>query len=233
MVERLTKLCIDNCELPPHKCTNMNRIRELRQDKGLTIEGLAELVGTTGATIQRLETGNRQLTQKWADKISQSLGVQVAELFGNILPINEHGLPVLGEVQAGVWKEADATDEQKYSNIPIGPDPRYAGANQFALLVRGESMNKVFQPGEFVVCVAWAQVGRGPRDGDLVVVERRRDGLVEATCKRIKIQNKKLYLMPESNDPRWQNPIELELDGSFGNDEIVITALVVGRYQQI
>lgn len=211
----------------------MNRIRELRQEKGLTIEALAELVGTTGATIQRLETGNRQLTEKWINKIAKCLDVQVAELFGNILPVDEHGLPVLGEVQAGVWKEVDNADEAKYAVLPIGPDPRFPGAEQFALMVRGESMNRVFPPGQYVVCVRWAQIGRGPRDGDLVIVERRRDGLVEATCKRVAIKNQKIYLMPESNDPRWQNPIEIELNGSLENDEIVVTALVIGRYEQI
>jgi repressor LexA len=211
----------------------MNRIRELRLQKGLTIDKLAELIGTTGATIQRLETGNRQLTEKWAHKISHGLGVQITELFGSILPVSEAGLPVLGEVQAGVWKEVETTDEQKYPNIPISADPRYPGTEQYALLVRGESMNKIFAPGEFVVCVRWAQIGRGPRDGDLVVVERRRDGLIEATCKRVRIQSNKLYLMPESTDPKWQNPIELELDGSFANDEIVVTGLVIGRYQQL
>ena len=39
--------------------------------------------------------------------------------------------------------------------------------------------------------------------------------------------------MPESTDPRWQNPIELDADGTMANDEIVITALVIGKYQQI
>lgn len=211
----------------------MNRIKELRLERRLTIEELAELVGTTGATIQRLETGARQLTEKWARRLSTTLNVQVAEIFGSILPAHEDGLPVLGEVQAGVWKEVEATDEQKHCNIPISTDPRYPGTEQFALLVRGESMNKIFQSGEFVVCVRWSQIGRGPRDGDLVVVERRRDGLIEATCKRVRVVEKKLFLMPESNDPKWQSPIEFEINGSFSNDEIVVTALVIGRYQQL
>lgn len=209
----------------------MNRIKELRIERNLTQAQLAEMVGTTDATIQRLETGRRQLTERWAEQISTVLGVDVSEVFGRILPATTAGLPVIGEVQAGVWREIDFVDEPKHPQLPLGPDPRYHGKQQFALLVQGESMNKIFAPGTFIICVSWSDVGRQPREGDIVVVERRRDGMVETTVKKIAVQNRKLVLMPESTDPRFQNPIELE--GSLERDEIVITALVVGRYEQL
>jgi transcriptional regulator with XRE-family HTH domain len=209
----------------------MNRIKELRQSRNLTQAQLAEMIGTTDATIQRLETGRRQLTERWAVQISTVLGVDVSEVFGQFLPAAAAGLSVIGEVQAGVWRETDVSDEPKHPPLPLGHDPRYQGKRQFALLVQGESMNKVFAPGTFIVCVAWSEIGRQPREGDIVVVERRRDGMVETTVKRIAIQSRKLVLMPDSTDPRFQNPIELE--GSIERDEIVITALVVGRYEQL
>ena len=191
------------------------------------------MIGTTAATVQRLETGKRKLTQEWAEALAPALRVHVDEVFGNILPIAKNGIPVLGDVQAGVWREIDTVDEEKYPPLPLSPDPRYHERAQFALMVRGESMNKVFPPGQFIVCVRWSEINRGPRDGDLVVVERRRDGLIEATVKRVAIKGQKLYLMPESTDPRFQTPIEIQLDGSIANDEIVLTALVIGRYEQI
>lgn len=92
-------------------------------------------------------------------------------------------------------------------------------------------MNLVFPPGQFIICVSWTEIQRQPRDGDLVVVERRRHGLVEATVKRVRYQQNKLFLMPESSDPKWRDPIELGLDGSTENDEIIVTALVIGRYE--
>lgn len=209
----------------------MNRIKDLRVERELTQAQLAEMLGTTDATIQRLESGKRQLTEKWAKKISEVLGVDLGQVFGQILPVASAGLSVIGEVQAGVWREIDVTDEPKHPPIPLGPDPRYQDKTQFALLVQGESMNKVFNPGCFIVCIPWDQVGRQPREGDIAVVERRRDGMVETTVKRIAVQNRKLVLMPESTDPRFQNPIELE--GSLERDEIVLTALVVGRYEYL
>lgn len=208
----------------------MNRIKELRIERNLTQAQLAEMIGTTDATIQRLETGKRQLTQKWAEKISSNLGVEVASLFGNILPTSPNGLSVVGEVQAGVWKEVDVADEPKHSTLPIGPDLRYSAYNQYALLVQGTSMNKLFAPGTFIVCVPWSELGRDMKDGDIVVVERRRDGMVETTVKRISLKNRRVTLVPESTDPRFQSPIELA--GNEDRDEIAISALVVGRYEQ-
>jgi len=209
----------------------MNRIKELRLERGLTQTQLGNLLGTTSATIQRLETGKRQLTQKWAEKISSILGVELTSLFGNILPTNNVGLSVIGEVQAGVWKEVDVLDEEKHPPLPIGPDPRYSDTSQYALLVQGTSMNKVFAPGSFIVCVPWPDLGRDPREGDIVVVERRRNGMVETTVKRLALNKRRLVLMPESTDPRFQTPVEL--DGNEDHDEIAITALVVGRYEQL
>jgi transcriptional regulator with XRE-family HTH domain len=209
----------------------MNRIKELRVKKNLTQAQLAEMIGTTDATIQRLETGKRQLTERWASQISLVLGVDVTEVFGQLLPVATAGLTVEGEVQAGVWREIDVIDEPKHPPLPIGPDPRYQSSKQFALLVQGTSMNKVFAPGTFIVCVPWMNVGRPPREGDIVVVERRRDGMVETTVKKVAVHNRKLVLMPDSTDPRFQNPVELE--GSLERDEIVVTALVVGRYEQL
>jgi len=209
----------------------MNRIRELRELRGLTLAQLADRVGTSHATIQRLESGKMRLNQDWIDKISLALSVQLSELFGDIVPAVSEGLPVLGEVQAGVWRETEVADEPKHSPLPIGHDPRYSGKRQFALVVRGESMNRVVHDGAYIVCVTWADLGRAPRDNDLVVVERRRDGMVETTVKRIKLQDKKIVLMPDSDDPRWQTPIVL--DGGLENDQIIITALVVGKYEAL
>jgi repressor LexA len=208
----------------------MNRIKDLRLERGLTQTQLGEMLGTTSATIQRLETGKRQLTQKWVEKISSSLGVEVSELFGNIVPTTNVGVSVIGEVQAGVWKEVDVLDEPRHPILPIGPDPRYIDFPQYALLVQGTSMNKVFAPGSYIVCVPLADLGREPRDGDIVVVERRRKGMVETTVKRLSISRQKVVLLPESTDPRFQAPVEM--DGNADHDEIAVTALVVGRYEQ-
>ncbi|AOL23958.1 DNA-binding transcriptional regulator, XRE-family HTH domain [Erythrobacter litoralis] len=55
----------------------INRIRDIRKAKGLTLAELAEACDppTTAQTIGRLETGMRNLSLKWMDRIGRALGV--------------------------------------------------------------------------------------------------------------------------------------------------------------
>lgn len=55
----------------------INRIREIRKAKGLTLADLAEACDpqTTAQTIGRLETGMRNLSIKWMDRIGAALDV--------------------------------------------------------------------------------------------------------------------------------------------------------------
>ena len=58
------------------------RIREIREDKGLTQTELCERTGLTRATIWKLETGVDEVTtSKTLLKIAKALGVTVGELF--------------------------------------------------------------------------------------------------------------------------------------------------------
>lgn len=55
----------------------INRIRDIRKSKGLTLAGLAEACDppTTPQTIGRLETGMRNLSLKWMERIAAALDV--------------------------------------------------------------------------------------------------------------------------------------------------------------
>lgn len=59
-----------------------NRIRDIRKAKGLTLADLAEacVPPTTAQTIGRLETGMRQLSLTWMNRIAAALGVDAASL---------------------------------------------------------------------------------------------------------------------------------------------------------
>jgi transcriptional regulator with XRE-family HTH domain len=59
-----------------------NRIRDLRKAKGLTLADLAAACEppTTAQTIGRLETGMRQLSLTWMNRIAAALGVEPASL---------------------------------------------------------------------------------------------------------------------------------------------------------
>ena len=55
----------------------INRIRDIRKQKGLTLADLAEACTppTTPQTVGRLETGIRNLSLKWMERIAGALGV--------------------------------------------------------------------------------------------------------------------------------------------------------------
>ncbi|MFO6448841.1 helix-turn-helix domain-containing protein [Erythrobacter sp. NE805] len=59
-----------------------NRIRDIRKAKGLTLADLAAACSppTTAQTIGRLETGTRQLSLGWMNRIATALGVEPASL---------------------------------------------------------------------------------------------------------------------------------------------------------
>jgi transcriptional regulator with XRE-family HTH domain len=59
-----------------------NRIRDIRKAKGLTLADLAAACDppTTAQTIGRLETGMRQLSLGWMNRIATALGVEPASL---------------------------------------------------------------------------------------------------------------------------------------------------------
>ena len=51
-----------------------NRIRELRERAGLTLDALAAKVGTTNQQISHLEMGKRRLTVEWLRRLALVLG---------------------------------------------------------------------------------------------------------------------------------------------------------------
>lgn len=56
------------------------RIRELRKRGGLTLQQLADLVGTTAQTVQRLETANMTVSTDWLERFADAFGVHAADL---------------------------------------------------------------------------------------------------------------------------------------------------------
>ena len=58
-----------------------NRIKELRERKGLTLKMLSSATGFSTSAINRWENGIRGLDKDKAHKLSKALEVQPSELF--------------------------------------------------------------------------------------------------------------------------------------------------------
>lgn len=83
-----------------------NSIEFFRKKKGMTLTELAQTIGTTYQTVQRLEKCTRKLDPKWAAKIGSALGVPAGDIAysrsAEPYPWATRAIPVCGEVGAGL-----------------------------------------------------------------------------------------------------------------------------------
>ena len=63
-----------------------NRIKQLREARGLTLEQVATAAGTSLQQVQRLENGKRRLTDDWMRRLALPLGVAPAALLADEPP---------------------------------------------------------------------------------------------------------------------------------------------------
>lgn len=212
------------------------RIAAAREAKNLKPAGLARMIGVSRAAVAQWESDETAPSAKSLQKLVEVLGVPLQEpenrpqlVLGSV-GRDVHMMPVVGQVQASAWLEIDG-DEEPTEHIPVTENPSFRRARQFALKVIGTSMNKLVQPGEYVVVASWPDLGTELRDGELVVVRRERAMTYEVTLKRAKWNGKGWELWPESTDPRYQEPVRMD-DG--GRDvEVQIVGKVIGRYSDM
>lgn len=203
------------------------RIFKARKRKGLSQEALGKRLGVTREAVSQWEADVSEPTAARMRKASVILDVGydwLATGRGGDAPVVP-GIRFWGEIAGGVWAEVRETQDSEYERIPVAPDPRYPADAQYALKVRGNSVNKVAKDGTIVICVDVDAGGVELRDGDLVWVERRRGGLVEATVKRLRKGNGGPELWPESTDPLFQEKVSM--DDAKADTEIVIKGLVI------
>lgn len=203
------------------------RIRKAREAKKLSQTDLANRLKLTRNAISLWESNKSEPKPKTMRQVAAILGKDHDWLTtgrtGNTARVL--GLCLIGDVAAGVWYEIPENQDMEYERVPIAPDPRYPPDSQYALKIRGNSVNRIAKDGTIVHCVDIADAGIDVRDGDLVWVERHRGGLVEATIKRIRKTNGTVELWPESDDPLHQE--KLTLKGPKGDTEAILKGLVL------
>jgi repressor LexA len=115
-------------------------------------------------------------------------------------------VPVVGQVQAGLWAEIPDDEPDPDEVLPVVLQG-FEGARLFALRIRGSSMDKVYPEGTMVIVCPAAEIG--VREGDHVVVRRRKGMLAETTLKEVVQEAGGISLWPRSNDPKFQEPLRL------------------------
>lgn len=211
------------------------RLREARLAAGYrTAKEFSDEHDYPQASYIQHELGSRsqyKMLQQYAD----DLGVSVAWLTCESRPLTpavdrKEVVRITGAVQAGIWQDSVQWQEVEQWDVPLIRLNENAPLPDFALEVRGTSMNLVYPEGTILYCISYGKGGPSLESGRRVIVHRKReDGLVEATAKEVLIENGNMWLCPRSGDPRHQTPIEV---GQDGVEEVVVAALVVGSYMQ-
>lgn len=193
---------------------------------GLSERGAAEKSKLSASAIRNIREGKSQSPRlETIRKLAPTLKVSPEWLaFGGDADIEAAkeasadlppaSLPVIGEVAAGRWLEADDhVDVPLYDPVPVQPDPRWPIEAQYGLVVRGSSLNRVAIDGDILACVDAIQARYVPREDDLVIVEMLRNAglLRQMTAKRYMRQGTHVELWPDSDDERWQTPIIIPL----------------------
>ena len=133
----------------------MNRIAEWREKRGMGQQELADLVGSTQATISRLEKNKQDLTLEWMLRLAPALGCNPVDLLGTALV-------------------AEVGDDVRVHDV--GADPAIVAA----MRARGMQSFKVVTnvvdaagliPGSVVVADATASVMQDMTDGAIVVAK--------------------------------------------------------------
>lgn len=180
-----------------------SRLKELRKKKGLTLEQVADAVGTTRQTIHRYEHGvTANVPPDKIEALANTLDVTPAELMGwdsfnpytegyaDLTPVRVKRLPMLGEISCG--------------------RPVYAGEEHGTYLAAGSDIDADF-------CLRAhgdSMIGARIYDGDVVFI--RSQSLVdngeiaaviigdEATLKRVYFYPEKGKLILSPENPKYE-----------------------------
>lgn len=136
------------------------RIAELRRERGLNQEELAELAMLHRVTIAKYETGQVEPGAFAISRMADALGVSADELLCRsertppFVSIVKGAVPIVGEIACG----QPITAQQNIEGFADLPDGVYA---DFALKCKGESMQPTFQPGDLVLIRQQPEVEQG------------------------------------------------------------------------
>jgi len=216
-----------------------DRLRELRIRKGYeSAVDAARAYGWNEHTYKSHENGIRGMRPDAARKYAAAFGSSAAYIMGlsanteqKQVDINHVvGVPLLAKASAGAFR-FDEGLETGGILVPAVPRADIAASVQYAVEIDGQSVNLRIQNGAFAICAPLDSYPGGAKHGQLVHVVRERAGLHEHTIKQLQYTAKGMVLMPCSNDPRFQTPIEL---ASVEDDTTVrIQGIVIGSYQPL
>lgn len=217
----------------------MREVLALRPD--LSPSTWARMAGVAPSTVNKalkpnyeFVTSTRTLT-KLAEVVNEkppTVNLKTSEF----VKVSPRFLEVRYRSQAGFWAEVEDLSASYANTFPVMPDPRYSNWPQWLEEVQGDSADLLLAPGSFAHVVDAIEMGYAAREGDWVIVERRRAGghLHERSVKQVSKSPVGVELWPRSTNPRWSEPLDLA-GGAEGDEtiEVEIVGLVIGTYRPL
>jgi phage repressor protein C with HTH and peptisase S24 domain len=224
-----------------------NRIREWRLRRELSMQALAERIGTKRQQIHKLERGERRLSENWLRRIAAALACRPADLladdpaFGAAAPLGEeaeHVIPALPDLDLTGARPV-ALDRRNripvYASAQGGPDgtllayepieyvdrpePLFAVRGAFAMYVVNDSMEPKYSQGALLLI----HPGRPVRHGDYVlIVKRSPHNEHSALVKQLVRMDTRRLVVRQFNPPK---------DFSIPRREVAAVHLVIGSYE--
>ena len=147
-----------------------DNIKAWRLRKGWSTHDLAIEANMPQSSISRFERNLQRPRQAALERIAKVLGAELPQLeYGStdleVVPVGKRRIPVLSYAQAGHWVDPndDVISDEEIAEYLI-TDADYSPMS-FAMIVRGESMAPVFQPGDRIVVDPEVT----PQPGDYVI----------------------------------------------------------------
>lgn len=191
-----------------------NRVRALRAEKGWSLAEMADRAGTTASQIMKLEKSHRRLDFEWVERLAKAFGIsEMALISEDYTPAawpNPFLIPLIGEISAGNWREAVQQNQGM-----IYPPVAGMSDNAFALIARGDSMDRIIPDGGYVV-IDPAEVEL--REGRVYAVMNSEG---ETTIKRFRADPARLE--PCSTNPEHR-PIV------FGREQFTVVGMAKGAF---
>lgn len=143
-----------------HRKAMTTRIRQVRKLRQLTLQELADMVGTTPQTIQRLETNNMTVSVDWLERIGSALNICPATLLTSYAAPS---VQLLGEVgkDGAITRTSGDGARRVEINIPI-EDP---------IAVSIKDRLGPFETGTILIANRMSPLNAGAADGRDCVLE--------------------------------------------------------------
>lgn len=212
---------------------------------GLSDRGASLRAGGSPDLIRDIRRGSDRTPALKLAALARALECDIRLLLGDTDEIGQPAqasrianfvfLPIRYRVQAGHWLEMDDLTDHGFGTAPLLPSPAWAQAKQWAEEIIGNSIDEIYPSGAIAHVVDIWDLGRDPRVGELVVVQRTRDGgmLRERTIKRLALSEtgQPQLVGCSRSEPKWNKPIPMPgAQGDGAVMEVAIVGLVIGAY---